>query len=59
MLFSVQHHLHKHYCTFEQLVAKTLIKIESAVAKKTKNVRFCSFQNILPATLFYHRQRDI
>ena len=33
--FSVHGHLHEHYCTFEQLVGKTPIKIESAVAKVT------------------------
>ena len=27
--------------------------------KQTKNVRFCSFQNILPTVISYHRQRDI
>ena len=58
-MFSVQDHLHEHFCTFEQLVGKTLIEIESAVAKQTKNVRFCFFQNILPATIFYHCQRNI
>ena len=57
--FSFKGHLHEHYCTFEQLIGKTLIEIESAVAKQTKNVRFCFFQNILPATIFRHRQRDI
>ena len=25
--FSVEDHLHEHYCTFEQLVGKTLIEI--------------------------------
>ena len=29
---SVHDHLHEHYCTFEQLVGKKLIEIESAVA---------------------------
>ena len=58
-MFSVQDHLHEHFCTFEQLVGKTLIEIESAVAKQTKNVQFCFFQNILSATIFYHRQKDI
>ena len=57
--FSVQDHLHEHYCTFEQLVGKTLIEIESAVAKQTKNVRFCFFQNILQVAIFYHLERDI
>ena len=57
--FSVQDHLHEHYCSFKQLVSETLIEIESAVAKQTKNVRFCFFQNILPAKIFYYRQRDI
>ena len=57
--FSVQDHLHEQYCTFEQLVGKTLIETEYAVAKQTKNVRFCFFQNILPAANFYHRQKDI
>ena len=51
-MFLVQDHLHEHFCTFEQLVGKTLIEIESAVAKQTKNVQFCFFQNILPATFF-------
>ena len=41
----------------ELLVDKTLIEIESEVVKK--KVQFCFFQNILPATIFYHRQRDI
>ena len=49
---SVQDHLRQHYCTLEQLVGKTLIKIESAVAKQTKNVRFCFFQSILQAAIF-------
>ena len=57
--FSVQDHLHGHYCTFEQLVGETLIEIESAVDRQTKNMRLCFFQNILLATLSYHRQRDI
>ena len=79
--FSVQDHLHEHYCTFEQfcvvsgfvcvalryfffiiklepLVGETLIEIESAVARQQKSA-ICFFQNILPATIFYHRQRDI
>ena len=43
----------------EPSVGKTLIEIESAVAKQTKKVRFCFFQNTLLATIFYHRQRDI
>ena len=34
--FSVHDNLHKHYCTFEQLVGKTLIEIEYAVAKTNK-----------------------
>ena len=34
--FSVQVHLHVHYCTFEQLVGQTLIEIESAVPKQTR-----------------------
>ena len=50
--FLVQDHLHEHYCTFEQLVGKTLIEIESAVAKQTKNVRFCFFQIILQTEFF-------
>ena len=33
------HKLHEHYCTFKQLVGETLTKIESTVAKQTKNVR--------------------
>ena len=41
------------------IIGKTLIEIESAVAKETKNVRFCSIQNILQAAFFYHRERDI
>ena len=51
-MFSVQDHLHEHFCTFEQLVGKTLIEIESAVAKQTKNVRFCFVQSILQAAIF-------
>ena len=47
------------YCTFQQLVGKALIEIEFAVAKQTKNVLFCFFQNILSAAIFYHRRRDI
>ena len=35
--FSVHDHLHEHYCPYEQLVAKTLIEIESAVAKQAKH----------------------
>ena len=57
--FSVQDHLHEHYCPFEQLIGTTLIEIESPVAKLTKNVRFCFFQNIMQAVIFYHRQKDI
>ena len=57
--FSSEDHLHEHYCTFEQLVGKTLIETKFAVAKQTENVRFCFFQNILPAAIFCHRQRDI
>ena len=57
--FSVEDHLHEHYCTFEQLVSKTLVEIEPAVAKQTKDVRFYFFQNILSEAIFYHRQRDI
>ena len=57
--FSVEDHLHEHYCTFEQLVGKTLVEIEPAVAKQTKDVRFYFFQNILSEAIFYHRQRDI
>ena len=57
--FSFQDHLHEHYCTFEWLVGKTVIEIESAVVKQTKNVRFCLFQNILQAVIFYHDQKDI
>ena len=38
---------------------KKTIEIESAVAKQTEKVRFCFFQNIFPAAIFYHRQRDI
>ena len=40
-------------------VGETLIEIASAVAKQTKKVWFSFFQNILPATIFYFRQRDI
>ena len=47
--FSGQDHLHKHCCTFEQLVGEALIEIESAVAKQKT---FCQRQ------FFYHRQRD-
>ena len=43
----------------ETLVGKTLLEIESTVAKQTKIVRFCFFQNILPVRAFYHRHRDI
>ena len=56
--FSVQDHLHEHYCTFKHLVGGTLIEIESAVAKQTKNVQFCFFQNILPGTIFYPHERN-
>ena len=31
---------------------QTLVDIESAVAKQTKKVQFCFFQNILPVSLF-------
>ena len=48
--FSGQDHLHKHYCTVEQLVGEALIEIESAVAKQKT---FYQWQ------FFYHRQRDI
>ena len=57
--FTVQYHLHEYYCTFEQLVGKTLIQIDSAVTKQTKHMRFCFFQNILSATIFFYRKRDI
>ena len=57
--FSVQDHLHEHFCTLEQLVGQTLIEIESEVAKQTKNVQFRFFQNILTATIFYRLQIDI
>ena len=50
--FSVQDDLHEHYFTFEPLVGKRLIEIESAVAKQTKNVQFCFFQNILQVQFF-------
>ena len=43
----------------EPSVGETLIEIASAVAKQTKKVWFSFFQNILPATIFYFRQRDI
>ena len=51
--------LYEHCCTFQQMVGKTQIEIEVAVAKQTKNVQFCFFQGILEAAIFYHRQRDI
>ena len=38
------------------LVGEALVEIESAVAKQTKKVQFCFFQNILPVTIFNHRQ---
>ena len=57
--FSVEDHSHEHYCNLEQLVGKTLIEIESAVAKRTKSVQLCFFQNILRAAIFYHRESDI
>ena len=41
--FSVQDHLHEHYCTFEHLVGKTLVEIESVMTKQKKHVRFCFF----------------
>ena len=41
------------------MVGQTLTESESAVAKQTKNVRFCFFQNILRVVIFNHRQRDI
>ena len=43
----------------EPLVGETLIETESALAKQTKKVQFCIFEKILPATIFYPRQRDI
>ena len=49
--FSVEDHLQEHYCTFEQLVGKTLIEIESEVAKETKNLRSCFLQNIVPVVI--------
>ena len=51
-MFSAQDYLHEHYCTFEQLAGKTLTETECAVAKQTKKVRFCFFQNILQAAIF-------
>ena len=42
--FSVEDHLHEHYGTFEQLVGKRLIKIESAVLNKQKMSDFVSFK---------------
>ena len=48
--FSVQDHLHEHYCTFEQFVGKTLIEIESAILNKQKMCDFVSFKT------FYKRQ---
>ena len=35
------------------------MEIESAVAKQTKNVEFCFFENILPSKIFYDHQKDI
>ena len=60
-MFSVQDHLHEHFCTFEQLVGKTQIEIESAVAKQTKNVQFCFLflSKHFASDIFYHCQRDI
>ena len=54
--FSVEGHLYEHYCTLEQLVGKTLIETESAVAKQKMcdlvSVKtFCPFKtfcNFLP-----------
>ena len=43
----------------EPLVGEALIEINSAVAKQTKNVRFCFFQNILLARIFKTCQRDV
>ena len=57
--FWVQDHLYEYYCAFELLFGERPIEIESAVGKQTKNLWFCFFQNILPATIFYHRQMDI
>ena len=50
--FSVHDHLHEHYCTFEQLVGKTLIGIESAVAKQQKMCNFVSFKTFCQQQLF-------
>ena len=43
----------------EPLLSEILIEIEFEVAKQTKKVRVCFFQNIPPAATFYHRQGDI
>ena len=40
---------------YHKTVGETQIEIESAVAKQTKKCDFVFFQNILPATIFYHR----
>ena len=42
----------------EPLVGETLIEIKCAVAKQTKKGQFFFFQNILPATIFYLRQKE-
>ena len=43
----------------EPLVGETIIESESAVAQKIKKVQISFFQNALPTTIFYHRQRNI
>ena len=42
----------------EPLFGETLIEIKCAVAKQTKIGQFFFIQNILPATIFYLRQKE-
>ena len=50
--FSVQDHLHEHYSTFKQLIGKTVIDIESAVANKQKICDFASFKTFYKLQFF-------
>ena len=52
-MFSVQDHLHEHYCTFGQLVGKTVIEIEYAAAEQTKKMcGFVSFKTFYQQHIF-------
>ena len=57
-------------CQFKIIYMSTTVPSSSWLVKhwqklnlqqinKQKNVRFCFFQNILQAIIFYHRQKDI